>query len=69
MTRLLDNPFRRWRMGNESSLGDVADLHKAYLSELERGELGPTLSRVKISRRLGAPVRDLFEVDSLEVSA
>ncbi len=76
MTRVLDNPLRRWRMGNELTLDEVADLtdltglFKAYLSGMERGELvAPVLTRVKIDRRLGATVRDLFEVDPLEVSA
>lgn len=73
MTRVLDNPLRRWRMGNELTLNEVADLtglFKAYLSGMERGELvASVLTRVKFARRLGATVRDLFEVDPLEVSA
>ncbi|MEU8275718.1 helix-turn-helix domain-containing protein [Microbispora bryophytorum] len=63
--------FRAWRLAKELSLDEVADLtglSKAMLSRAERGqrELAP-MTKVKVARRLGVAVRDLFEVS--EVSA
>jgi transcriptional regulator with XRE-family HTH domain len=60
--------LRRWRKANDLSLDELADLtgiSKPMLSRAERGErrLAP-LTRVKVARRLGVPVRDLFEVEA-----
>jgi transcriptional regulator with XRE-family HTH domain len=57
----------RWRAQVGLTLEEVADLtgvSKAMLSRAERGErrLAP-LTRVKIARRLGVPVRRLFDPD------
>ena len=60
-------------MRHELTLDEVADLtglSKAYLSRLERGERhAPPGTKVKVSRRLGVPIRELFAVEELEVPA
>lgn len=58
--------LRHWRMSTGLRLSDVGDLSGisvAMLSRVERGEreLAP-LTKVKLARRLGVSVRDLFEV-------
>jgi len=59
-----------WRIGRgwtQDEVADLAGLSKAYISRLERGERCATPStKVEVARRLGAPVSDLFEVESLE---
>jgi transcriptional regulator with XRE-family HTH domain len=59
-----------WRIGQgwtQDEVADLAGLSKAYISRLERGERCATPStKVEMARRLGAPVSDLFEVESLE---
>lgn len=59
----------QWRAENGLSLREVADLtgvSVAMLNRAERGErhLAP-LTKVKIARRLGSPVRDLFDVEEV----
>jgi transcriptional regulator with XRE-family HTH domain len=47
-------------------VADLAGLSKAYISRLERGERCATpATKVEMARRLGAPISELFEVDSL----
>jgi transcriptional regulator with XRE-family HTH domain len=63
------NRFRRWRLANELTLAEVADLvgiSVAMVSRVERGErvLAP-LTKVRVARRLGVPLRELFEPDPL----
>jgi len=60
--------LRHWRETTGLTLDEVADLtgvSKPMLSRAERGErrLAP-LTRVKVARRLGVPVRELFEVEA-----
>lgn len=60
--------LRAWRLANGLSLDDVCDLtglSKSMISRVERGErdLAP-LTKVKVARRLGVPVRDLFAVEA-----
>ncbi|MET8381604.1 helix-turn-helix transcriptional regulator [Streptosporangium canum] len=62
------SPLRVWRLKNGLSLEDVADLSglsPAMISRVERGQrqMAP-LTKVKVARRLGVRVRDLFEVES-----
>jgi len=39
----------------------------AYLSELERGHaVAPAMTRVKIARRLGARISDLFDPEPID---
>ena len=64
------SPLRRWRHEQDLSLNEVSDLtgvSVATLSRVERGQrsLAP-LTRVKVARRLGVAVRDLFEVETIE---
>lgn len=65
MTRL-----REWRHEAGYSLGEISDatgVSAAMLSRLETGKRKGSLRlKVLIARRLGVPLRDLFEVDSIE---
>jgi len=61
--------LRAWRIQNDLTLEEVGALTGvsiAMLSKAERGlrNLAP-LTRVRMARRLGAPLRDLFEVDEI----
>jgi len=68
------NRIRHWRQQLGYSLEEVADLvglSIAMLSRVERGErqLSPA-ARIAVSRRLGVPIRELFDVEELvEASA
>ena len=46
---------------------DLTGLSVSMLSRAERGDrqLAP-LTKVKVARRLGVPIRDLFDVDPLD---
>lgn len=71
--RLLNNRLRQWRVENDLTLEDLSGLtgvSVSMLSRVERGhkQLAP-LTRVRVARRLGAPVADLFEVESLPLDA
>lgn len=68
-TQHLRNRLRLWRVDAGLSLDDVADLtgmSKSMVSRVERGEreLAP-MTKVKVARRLGVRVSDLFEVEEL----
>ena len=67
---LLRNRLRLWRVESGLTQDEVADLSglsKAYISRIERGEREPRpLTRVKIARRLGVQVADLFDVEQLD---
>ncbi len=68
-TLLLRNRLRCWRIDTGLSLDELADLtgmSKSMLSRVERGEreLAP-LTKVRVARRLGVPVRDLFEIEEV----
>lgn len=61
--------LRQWRDSKGFTLDEVSGLcglSPTYLSRLERGErkLGPD-KKVEISRRLGAKVIDLFDIEPL----
>lgn len=61
--------LRRWRESAGLSLGEVAGLTGAsiaMLSRLERGQrrASPQL-KVQMSRRLGVPICDLFDVEPI----
>ena len=66
----LPNRLRAWRAERDLSLADVADLvglTEGALSRIERGERGAApLTRVRIARRLGARVADLWDVEPVE---
>ena len=67
-----ESKFRSWRKRHDLTLEDVAGLSGlsvAMLSRVERGQrkLAP-LTKVKVARRLGATVGDLFEVEPIEIS-
>ena len=68
------NRIRDWRLQLGYSLEEVADLTGlsiAMLSRVERGQrqLSPA-ARVAVARRLGVPIRELFDVEELtEASA
>lgn len=58
--------LRSWRLSNGLSIDELSDLtgvSKSMLSRTERGQrdLAP-LTKAKVARRLGVPIRDLFEV-------
>jgi transcriptional regulator with XRE-family HTH domain len=70
VTDLLNNRLRLWRAENGltlEELGDLVGLSTAMLSRVERGDrrLAP-LTRVRVARRLGVRVRELFDVDDLD---
>lgn len=64
-----DNRLRQWRCDEGLTLEEVSDLvglSVSALSRIERGERNvPPLTRVRIARRLGVPVRDLFKVEEV----
>ena len=66
----LDNRLRQWRVDNGLSLRELSDLtglSVSGLSRLERGKRQPRpLTRVKIARRLGVTVGELFEVEPIK---
>jgi transcriptional regulator with XRE-family HTH domain len=69
----LTNRLRIWRVDHGLSLEETADLvglDLGFLSRVERGQrnLSP-LSKVKVARRLGVPVRELFDHEPLEDDA
>jgi transcriptional regulator with XRE-family HTH domain len=69
----LRNRLRLWRATEGLTLDEVSGLtglSVAMLSRVERGQrdLAP-LTKVKVARRLGVSVGDLFEVDRLDVPA
>lgn len=67
--RHLGNRLRIWRIDNGLTIDEVSDLTglcKSMISRVERGErdLAP-LTRVKVARRLGVAVSELFDVELL----
>jgi transcriptional regulator with XRE-family HTH domain len=62
--------LREWRIASGYLLQEVADLggvSESMLSRAERGErVFSPAARVKLARRLGVRVADLFEVEELE---
>jgi transcriptional regulator with XRE-family HTH domain len=73
---VLSNKLRVWRLDHGLTLEEMADLvglNVGYLSRVERGErrLSP-LAKVKVARRLGVSIRELFEpepIDEVEATA
>lgn len=69
MGNYLKNPLRKWRVANNLSLEEVADLvglSAAMLSRAERGQRNfKPMTRVRIARRLGVPVRKIFDVERI----
>jgi transcriptional regulator with XRE-family HTH domain len=67
ITKLLN--WRIDRGWTQDEVADLAGLSKAYISRLERGERCATPAiKVEMARRLGAPISELFEVESLNAS-
>jgi transcriptional regulator with XRE-family HTH domain len=67
ITKLLN--WRIDRGWTQDEVADLAGLSKAYISRLERGERCATpATKVEMARRLGAPISELFEVESLNAS-
>ena len=67
--RAIDTKLREWRVRRRLTLREISDLtgiSPPMLSLAERGErrLAP-LTKVAIARRLGAPLRELFEVEAI----
>lgn len=70
METCLKNRLRLWRAQAGLTLEEVSDLtgvSPAMLSLVERGQrqLAP-MTRVRVARCLGVPIRDLFEVEPPE---
>lgn len=63
--------FQAWRLANGLTIGETSaliGLSQSYVSRVEKGErVLPPLTKVKVARRLGARLSDLFEVE--EISA
>lgn len=69
----LTNRLRLWRVDHglsERELAGLTGISPAMLSRVERGErqLAP-LTRIKVARRLGVAVEELFEPEAIEESA
>jgi transcriptional regulator with XRE-family HTH domain len=67
---LLTNRLRLWRVDNGLTLEEISDLagvSVAMISRVERGQrqLAP-LTKVQFARRLGVPIRELFDVEPLD---
>jgi len=65
--------IRRWRQREGLTLAEMSDLtgvSVAMFSLVERGQrtLSP-MTRVKVARRLGVPLRDLFDIEDLAADA
>ncbi|GGK59865.1 hypothetical protein Ppa06_26410 [Planomonospora parontospora subsp. parontospora] len=65
--------LRQWRTQNSLTLEDVSGLcglSVATVSRVERGKsnLAPIM-KVKVARRLGARVRDLFDIEDVPETA
>lgn len=63
----LNSRLRQWRLDQDLTLEEVSaltGLSTAMLSRVERGQrqLAP-LTKVQVSRRLGVPLRELFEAE------
>lgn len=67
MTDRLKNRLRVWRIEAGWTLEEMADLTGYSVSQLSRAERGERnlspAAKVRISRCLGVPIRDLFELD------
>lgn len=70
MSDRLKNRLRLWRIEAGWTLEELADLtgySVSQLSRAERGERGLSPeAKVRISRRIGVPIRDLFDLDDDE---
>ena len=70
MKARLANKLRVWRVDQGLTLEEVADLvglDVGYLSRVERDERQPApMTKVRMARRLGVPVRMLFAPEPLE---
>ena len=69
MVTTLNSRLRQWRLDQDLTLEEVSALtgiSTAMLSRVERGQrqLAP-LTRVQVSRRLGVPLRDLFDTEDV----
>lgn len=63
----LSTRLRQWRLDQNLTLEEVSALpgpSTAMLSRVERGQrqLAP-MTKVRVARRLGVPVRELFDVE------
>jgi transcriptional regulator with XRE-family HTH domain len=69
----LTNRLRLWRVDHGLTIEELSDLtgmSTAMISRVERGDrqLAP-LTKVKVARRLGVPVRELFDVEEVSDAA
>ncbi|MDQ3641494.1 MAG: helix-turn-helix transcriptional regulator [Actinomycetota bacterium] len=70
MDECLKNRLRVWRVDHGLTLEECADISGVSVpmwSRVERGErqFAP-LTKVKIARRLGVPIHELFDVERLD---
>ena len=67
---VVSSRLRKWRVGAGLTLTEVADVtgvSVAMMSRLERGQRHLRLeTKVKLARRLGVRIADLFEVEPIE---
>lgn len=65
--------LRSWRLDNGLSLRELADLtglSVGFLSRVERDQRQlPPMTKVKVARRLGVRVADIFEVEEMAEAA
>jgi transcriptional regulator with XRE-family HTH domain len=65
--------FQAWRLTNELAIDDVSGLtglSPSYVYRVDRGERTlPPLTKVKVARRLGVPVRVLFDIEDIAEGA
>jgi transcriptional regulator with XRE-family HTH domain len=69
----LDNRLRLWRVRNgltEAEIADLTGLSESMVSLTERGlrRLAP-LTKARVARCLGVPIRDLFDVEEIDEDA
>lgn len=69
----LNSRLREWRINNNLTLEEESDLTGVSVSMLSLAERGlrnlRPATKVKIARRLGVPVRELFEVEEIHDEA
>lgn len=64
------NKLKAWRTSqglSQQEVGDLVGLNVASISRIESGERGvATLTRVRIARRLGVRIADIWDVEPVE---
>lgn len=59
--------FRQMKKISQEELADIAELHRTYVSSVERGERNISIDNMeKLAKALGVDVRELLSPDNLK---